>query len=59
ENISICLYVQSHINTDFSIHIEHQSGPVEKMGSELGLNIASNLKVFGLVNHNVWKEAIS
>jgi hypothetical protein len=53
---SMNLFVHVNVNSDFSIHIEHTAGKIENTGSELGLHIASNLKVFGLVNHNVWQK---
>jgi hypothetical protein len=44
------------IDTDFSIHLFHDSKKVEKSGSPLGLRLASALKEFGLVNHSIWIE---
>ena len=44
------------IDTDFSIHLFHDSKKVENSGSRLGLSIASALKAFGLVNHSIWIE---
>jgi len=44
------------IDTDFSIHLFHDSKKVENSGSPLGLRLASALKEFGLVNHSIWIE---
>ncbi len=44
------------IDTDFSIHLFHDSRKVDNEGSQLGLRIASSLKEFGLVNHRIWIE---
>ena len=44
------------IDTNFSIHLFHDSKKVENRGSPLGLRIASALKEFGLVNHIIWIE---
>ena len=49
-------YCRLLIDTDFSIHLFHDSKEVEKSGSPLGLRLASALKAFGLVNHSVWIE---
>ena len=49
-------YCRVMIDTDFSIHLFHDSKKVENSGSRLGLRIASALKDFGLVNHSVWIE---
>jgi hypothetical protein len=43
-------------DTDFSFHLFHDSDQIEPGGSPLGLQIASSLKEFGLVNHTVWIE---
>jgi len=56
-NPAVKFYMHAFMNTDFSIHIEHDSEKVDKNGSSLGIQIASNLKAFGLVNHNVWIES--
>ena len=49
-------YSRVLINTDYSIHLFHDSKKVENGGSPLGLRIASALKEFGLVNHSIWIE---
>jgi len=53
--------VYSHITveTDFSIHLYHDSKEAEIGGSPLGLRLATALKEFGLVNHSVWVERYS
>ena len=49
-------YSRVLIDTDFSIHLFHDSKKVENSGSPLGLRLASALKAFGLVNHSIWIE---
>jgi len=49
-------YSRVLIDTDFSIHLFHNSKKVENSGSPLGLRLASTLKEFGLVNHTIWIE---
>jgi hypothetical protein len=44
------------IESDFSIHLFHDSRQIEVNGSSLGLQLVSSLKAFGLVNHSVWIE---
>ena len=56
ENNAVKAYYRLMIDTDFSIHLFHDSKKVEKSGSPLGLCLASALKEFGLVNHNIWIE---
>lgn len=53
---SIKAYHRVMIDTDVSIHLVHESTPVERNGSPLGVRLASSLREFGLVNHSVWVE---
>ncbi len=53
---TVQLFVHVNLKADFSIHLAHEKESIESTGSDLGLNIASNLKAYGLVNHNVWLE---
>jgi len=53
---AIKAYSRLMIDTDFSIHLFHDSKKVENNGSPLGLRLASVLKEFGLVNHSIWIE---
>ena len=53
---SIKAYCRVMIDTDFSIHLFHDSLDGDNTGSKLGLHLASTLKEFGLVNHSVWVE---
>ena len=55
-NESIKAYFRVMIDTDFSIHLFHDSLEGDKSGSKLGLYLTSILKELGLVNHSVWKE---
>jgi len=49
-------YTRVMLDTDFSIHLFHDSENYESNGSALGLRIADSLKEFGLVNHSIWIE---
>ena len=53
---AIKAYSCTMIDTDSSIYLYPDSKKVENNGSPLGLRLASALKKFGLVNHNVWVE---
>jgi hypothetical protein len=50
------LYTRVMIDTDFSIHLFHDSNKIERSGSTLGLRLVSGLKVYGMVNHTIWIE---
>ena len=56
KKLAIMVYSRVLIDTDFSIHLFHDSTKVENSGSPLGLRLASTLKEFGLVNHSIWIE---
>jgi hypothetical protein len=56
QDVSIDLYKNQIIPTDFSIHLAHESGRVDSTGTQLGLHICSALKPFGLINHKLWIE---
>ncbi|MFC1557062.1 hypothetical protein ACFL6I_06240 [candidate division KSB1 bacterium] len=56
---AIKVYTRVMIDTDFSIHLFHDSNKVENSGSALGLRLVSALKAFGLVNHTVWVERLN
>lgn len=52
----IMAFSRVSIDTDFSIHIIHDSIKVENGGSRLGLHLAAALKEFGLVHHSIWMQ---
>jgi hypothetical protein len=56
EQQTIKAYSHAMVDSDFSIHLFHKTEIVEKAGSRLGLRLASALREFGLVNHNIWIE---
>jgi len=53
---AINVYSRVMIDTDFRIHLFHDSKIVDNRKSTLGLRLASALKSFGLVNHSIWIE---
>ena len=53
---AINIYSRVMIDTDFSIHLFHDSKKVENSGSQLGLRLASALKEFGRISHSIWIE---
>ena len=52
----IMAFSRVSIETDFSIHIFHDSKKVQNGGSSLGLRLVAALKEFGLVHHSIWME---
>jgi hypothetical protein len=53
---TVKVYIRFMLDTDFNIHLLHDSKKVENNGSPLGLRIASALKEIGFVNHHIWIE---
>ena len=53
---AIKAYKRMRLDSDFSIHLFHDSKEMKINGSRLGLRIASALKAFGLVKHRIWIE---
>ena len=56
ETQTVKLYTHMMINTDFCIHLVHNSGHPKNRGSSLGIRLVSALKFDGLVNHSIWIE---
>ncbi len=54
--VKIDVYNHSTLPTDVSIHLHYESAQVENQGSPFGMRLVSELKAFGVVNHNVWVE---
>jgi len=50
----IIVYINGQVETDWSIHVKHDSEKFEAMGSKVGRQLKEILKGFGLVNHKVW-----
>ena len=53
---SVRSYRRVLIETDFSIHLFHETENMETSGSETGLRLVAVLRDFGLVNHTTWTE---
>ena len=53
---TVKVYINVRIETDWSIHVQHNSEEAEAHGSEVGRRFKELLKEFGLVNHVVWME---
>lgn len=56
ESQTVKFYARIIIDTDFNIHLFHDSGKVKKQGSSMGIRLAHALKSYGLVNHTIWIE---
>lgn len=50
----VTLYRREGLETDVAVHIHHPEAPA-RQGS-LGLQLASALRAFGLVEHTLWEE---
>lgn len=52
----IKIYKHGAVQTDLSVHLLYDSENADINGSQLGLNLVSALREFGLVNHSIWFE---
>lgn len=53
---TVKFYTSMLVDTDFSVHIFHDSSKANAKGSPLGIRLVSALKPYGLVNHTIWIE---
>jgi hypothetical protein len=56
---SVRIYRQVMLETDFSIHLFHESENPETGCSSICSRLVSSLKDFGFVNHTVWIETFN
>jgi hypothetical protein len=56
EQLAIKVFCRVNVDSDFSIHLLHDSKEADVNGSALGLQLVSYLKEYGLINHSVWVE---
>ncbi len=54
--VRIKIYRHAAFDTDISLHLLHDSRQSDGQPSSLGQRLATALKEFGLVSHNVWIE---
>jgi len=59
EQLVIKIYNHLTVDSDFSIHLVHDSKTADIDGSPLALQLVSTLKEYGLINHKVWVERFS
>jgi hypothetical protein len=52
----VAIYRRAGLETDLAVHIHRSATPETGGPSELGLQLASELKAYGLVEHTVWTE---
>lgn len=56
ENAVVTLFRREGLETDVAVHIRHLEAPERSGPSRLGLQVASSLRAFGLVEHTLWRE---
>lgn len=56
EGKGIKSYRRVTVDSDYSIHLFHETEQIEIYGSELGLCLFSALREFGMINHSIWQE---
>jgi hypothetical protein len=53
---SVKIYIDVRLETDWSVHLLHNSEQVNPRGSDIALRFKEVLKEFGIVNHSIWLE---
>lgn len=53
---TVAIYQRTALGTDLAIHIQGRGDSEQCRISALGLRLASALRVFGLVEHSLWRE---
>ncbi len=56
EHSCVTLYRREGLATDVAVHIKHRDAPEVEGPSDLGLQLAAELKALGLVEHTTWQE---
>jgi hypothetical protein len=51
-----CVFKKGSLETDYSIHLYHDTKPSDIRESKVGQCLVSTLKEHGLVNHSIWIE---
>jgi hypothetical protein len=54
QKLKLGLYRHAYIETDFSIHLVHDSENIQPSGSPLSRHLASVLTEFGIIHRTVW-----
>jgi hypothetical protein len=54
--ISIKIYKNARVETDWSIHLLHESELLDPIGSEIALRMKDILKELGMINYGIWEE---
>ena len=52
----VMVYVNALVDTDWAIHLHHESVHADPGGSEFALRLKDMLKEYGIVNHGMWIE---
>jgi len=52
---NVIIFRRDGLETDIAIHIQHDEKP-ESGPARLGLQLASELKAYGLVQHTFWEQ---
>ncbi|MCW8850964.1 MAG: hypothetical protein OQJ81_13385 [Melioribacteraceae bacterium] len=55
-NIEMKIYTHTSFVTDYSVHLYYQINDDKNIESNLGHELSTYLRDYGLVSHNVWIE---
>lgn len=52
----VMVYRQNGLDTDLAVHLHHRASTQSQRPSAIGLQLASALRSYGLVEHSLWEE---
>ena len=55
----VSIYHRAIVETDIAIHLRQELPESDNQASNLGLRLAAALREYGMVEHTVWRDAIS
>ena len=55
----VFIYHRAIVETDIAIHIRQELPESDNQASDLGLRLAAAIKEYGMVEHTVWRDAMS
>ena len=56
---SVSIYHRANVENDIAIHLHQEVPESDNQASNLGLRLAAALREYGMVEHTVWRDAMS
>jgi hypothetical protein len=56
DKISVKIYKNARVETDWCIHLLYESETLNPRGSEIAIRLKESLKELGMINYGIWGE---